>query len=132
MLSQKDVERWLRPYPIEFRKRRASWSVEVRTIQQCMTIRCFWRLDGGALHTVAWWANQVAKGTAPAEQSPIRSLAVHAIPTMRSLTVMVVKHKGEEIAVDGNHRLIALVLIAKHRWQKLRTGITHVGIVRRR
>lgn len=105
--------------------------MDVLTIQQCMSSRCFWRMDGGALHTVAWWAMQVKNGTAPAEQSPIRSLAVHAMPTMRSLTIMVVKHKGDDLVVDGNHRLIALVLVAKHRWQKLKTGITHVGVVRR-
>lgn len=130
-LSQKDVENWLRPWPIAFRKRDARWDLKVRTLRQCLALTCFWKVDGRR-YSIGWWAKRVKDGTAPAEQSTIRSCAVHHLPSSRSLTIMVIRDGYNDIVVDGNHRLIALALARVHRFERVRTSITHVGVLTRR
>lgn len=135
-LSQQDVENWLRPYPIAFRRRQALWDLRVRTLNQCLSLTCFWRVDGRR-YSIGWWAKRVKDGTAPAEQSPVRSACVHLLPGLRSLTIMVVRDKVkpgvfQDVVVDGNHRLIALALARIHGFDRVRTGITHVGVLTRR
>lgn len=131
-LSQKDIENWIRPWPIAFSKRRALWDVHVRSIRDCGSLFCFWDVNGKK-KTLRWWAKRLAEGTAPFEQHQIHSLAQHVVPTMYSLTVLATTDKdGRITVVDGNHRLLALMLVKQYRSRIISTPCTHVGVVTRR
>ena len=73
----------------------------------------------------------VTSGHGPGHQHYIHMLARYSMPVLSSLTILVVWLKKERrwVIMDGNNHLIAALLVAKHRWRRLRTRLTHVGVL---
>lgn len=130
-LSQRDVEKWLRPHPIAFRRRRATWDLRIETIEgAARKLRSCWA-HGGRQRTFAWWAEQMRTRTNVAEQHYVLELARSWAPVASSLTVLALRRGDEWVVYDGNHRLMAL-LVAAARSRSARTQVTHVGVLYRR
>lgn len=131
VISQRDMERWLNPWPIAFRERKAQWELVVLPWTRAGALTCLWR-HGRTRRRISWWAREAARGTAPQEQHYLHSLARHAIPTMTSLTVVAVHRDGKHVVVDGNHRLISLLMVKRYAFMDVSCSLTHVGVVVRR
>lgn len=134
MLSTPDIERWLTPWPIRFKNRTRQWTMKICTLAQAESLAIFWRLhndDPTSLRSVRWWAEQAKHGKAPAEQHYVHMLAHHRLPVLSNLTILVVWHKKAKrwVVIDGNHHLIAAILVGRLRWRRLRTKLKAVGVV---
>jgi hypothetical protein len=67
----------------------------------------------------------------PGEQHYLHLIARDRIPVLRSLTIVVIRRDGKWIVVDGNHHLIALALVRRHRFAGKSALIKYIGVLRR-
>ncbi len=127
-LTTNGLTNWLHPWPIKLPNRK--WTLQVVPFSQAEKLYCFWYVNGTEKRTIAWWADQCAKYKAPSEQHYIHMLARDRIPVLPSLTVIVTEHRGVQTVIDGNHHLIALALVRRHKFHGRATKLTHVGVLR--
>ena len=129
-LSAREVTRWLQPWPIQLRGGR--FHLEIVPISRCERFYAFWRTGPRSEYrTIAWWAKMAATYKAPGEQHYIHMLARDRIPVLTSLTIVVIQREGKWIVVDGNHHLIGLALVRRHRFAGKTALIKYVGVLRR-
>ena len=133
-LSTKQVVRWLNPWPIGFKKRDSRWTLRVCTLVQVERLAACWKLDPDdprSLRSIRWWAQQAKKGKCPVDQHYIHMIAQHHLPVQPSLTILVIWHKKAKrwIVIDGNHHLIAAVLVDRLQWRRQKTKFHSVGVL---
>lgn len=126
MITSKDLIHWLHPWPI--RLPRQNYKLLILPIWRCERLFAFWKVNG-KYRSIAWWADRAADYKAPCEQHYIHMLARDRIPTLSSLTIIVLRREGKNIVIDGNHQLIALALVRRHGFHGRKALIKHVGIL---
>ena len=124
----RDIERWLRPWPIAFKNKTAKWDLNVLPLSRCQNLYAFWDVHG-EFRRVKWWVDRAFDGNMPGNQHYIHGIARFQVPVMQSLTILVCRKDGKDVVVDGNHHLIS-TLLAKKRDDTC--PITHVGVLKRR
>lgn len=136
MLTTKQLVKWLNPWPIKFKGECSSkWALKVLTLTQAEKLSVFWKVnDSGLFRSVRWWACQAAKYKMPVEQHYIHMLAKYRVPLLSNFTVIVIWREKEQrwVVVDGNHHLAAVILAGRLKWQGLKSGITHIGVMYRK
>ncbi len=139
-LTTREVEKWLNPWPIAFKNRRRTWSLSVVPLSACGKLYSLWETDGVGQggrapkkrRTIEWWAQQASKGKMQGNQHYVHMLARFQVPVMSSLTVMTVTYKGKSVVVDGNHHLIATLLVSRFGYEGYATELTHAGVLKGR
>lgn len=125
--SSKEIERWLRPWPIKLRKRR--WKIIVVSLRSCGKLKCYWKMPDGERKTIGWWAKMAAKGKVPDDrQHYIHMLARFHIPVMANLTAIALKRKSEWTVIDGNYHLMAALSVKAYKYKRLKCPISWVGL----
>jgi len=107
--------------------------LEILPISRCERFYAFWKTGPRAVYrSIAWWAKMAANYKAPGEQHYLHQIARDRIPVLRSLSIVVIHRDRKWIVVDGNHHLIALAMVRRHRFAGKSALIKYLGVVRRK